>query len=125
MRMPNSLTPNLMPVGIMMSARSYCRGGPPWPPGVERDLQVTCRTDCRGLRSRLDLVPRDRVPRRAATEGRPYRTFRSVSFLYEIMNDETKIRGAGGTPSALTDSAIRITSHKKAQIVFCDSCAFL
>ena len=50
----------------MQKRETYCRGGPPWPPGVE------FRSGPPGV------LPRDRVLRRAATEGRPYSTFRSA-----------------------------------------------
>ena len=42
---------------------AYCRGGPPWPPGV-RIVPFATKTDSN---------------RRAATEGRPYSTFRSFA----------------------------------------------
>jgi len=50
----------------MQHLGTYCRGGPPWPPGVE------FRSGPPGV------LARDRVLRRAATEGRPYSTFRSA-----------------------------------------------
>src|SRR6185369_1663596 len=45
------------------------RGGPPWPPSVEH-------TKCKSRQSR---VWRTRFQPRAATEGRPYSTFKSMS----------------------------------------------
>ena len=45
---------------------AYCRGGPPWPPGVELDpLQ----------QDRIGPLTKRSIRRRAATEGRPYSTF--------------------------------------------------
>src|SRR6185436_19174757 len=41
------------------SLGTYCRGGPPWPPGVELDLVNT-------------PAAQNGIRRRAATEGRPY-----------------------------------------------------
>ncbi len=46
---------------------TYCRGGPPWPPGVELDLGNT-------------PDGRDGIRRRAATEGRPYSTHRGARY---------------------------------------------
>jgi len=44
---------------------TYCRGGPPWPPGAELDLGNT-------------PAAKNGIRRRAATEGRPYSTFRGA-----------------------------------------------
>src|SRR5262249_19635381 len=43
-----------------------CRGGPLWPPGTELDLLQHTR---------------NRIQRRAATEGRPYSTFDKVCLI--------------------------------------------
>src|SRR5690242_12127238 len=66
---------------IIEPHRTYCRGGPPWPPGVEfRSGMRACYGDRvpRQAVSRYVVVSRDRIPRRAATEGRPYSTFRII-----------------------------------------------
>src|ERR1700741_2595872 len=52
---------------ILEPHRTYCRGGPPWPPGVEIDLGNTL--DGQALepaRTYIRHVCLDRVPRRAA-----------------------------------------------------------
>jgi len=38
------------------------------------------------------------------------------------MNDETKVRGASGTPGGIE---LATRKHKKHKMFFCDSCAFL
>jgi hypothetical protein len=53
-----------------MSLGTYCRGGPPWPPVV-----LTSSPNSRSLLLEFLHKPR------AATEGRPYSTFRVTSSL--------------------------------------------
>ena len=67
-------------LGTMVAFRNdgylgtYCRGGPPWPPGVELDpLKPITRFTKRS------------IPRRAATEGRPYSTFRRACSIAEAV----------------------------------------
>jgi len=87
-------TTPIYPDQLLSGLGTYCRGGPPWPPLCRNQ---TCRDSA------------CRKPR-AATEGRPYSTFRvALITFWELFDDSLRTfrnvclnLRALGTPSVLT-----------------------
>jgi len=82
---------------------TYCRGGPPWPPVVLNHV--------RKIRGCRFLNPESKP--RAATEGRPYSTFRKVSLSVRACDFSSPLRD----DSALRDLRLRARAVNTSRVL--------